>query len=388
MHQNNYKENSTYLINTSILAYLLKKRLNLRRYYIYIFLLFIAAINIQIHGQEAHFTQFYANPLYLAPSFAGATEQHRIGFNFRDQWPSVPGTNTFVTYSFAYDHYFSNFNSGVGVFFMNDVAGSLSLSNLKFGLMYSYDFQVFNFWHIRPGATFAYFQKSVNVPQTAWYTSIQSDGSLTETGNLPKEPFWEFDASASVLIYADKIWFGSSVDHLTKPRDAFDADNDSRLLPKVSLFGGYQIIRKGRLLKPIDETVSVAFLYKNQYLNQTLDDSTNQANPKASLDLKNTDQLDLGLYWFKSPLVFGLWYRGLPVRFGKYEGEKKTGEKVGDMLAVIVGVKVPQFSVGYSYDFTISRLVGQTGGAHEISMIYEFKTSRRRKIHAIPCPEF
>ena len=321
--------------------------------YIWIIALFIC-INTT-NGQEAHFTQFYANALYLAPSFAGATEQHRIASNFRDQWPSVPGTNTFVTYSFAYDHFFSNFNSGVGLYFMNDVAGSMSLSNMKFGLMYSYDFQVFNFWHIRPGATFAYFQRSISFNNTQLYSSIDN-GSTIITGSEEFSPFWEFDASASVLIYADKIWFGTCVDHLTKPRDAFDGSQT--IPPKFTLFGGYQVIRKGRLLKPIDETVSLAFLYKNQ---------------------SKVDQLDLGLYWFKSPLVFGLWYRGIPVI---------NDEKVGDMLAVLVGVKVPQFSIGYSYDFTISRLVGQTGGAHEVSMVYEFKTSRRRKIHAIPCPEF
>jgi hypothetical protein len=48
-----------------------------------------------------------------------------------------------------------------------------------------------------------------------------------------------------------------------------------------------------------------------------------------------------------------------------------------------------QLRVGYSYDFTISNLVSSTGGAHEVSITYEFKTTRKReKPRMVPCPEF
>ena len=65
--------------------------------------------------------------MYLAPSFAGATQQHRIASTYRNQWPGIPNSKL-VTYLFSYDHYFANFNSGVGFLFMRDVAGSGNLS--------------------------------------------------------------------------------------------------------------------------------------------------------------------------------------------------------------------------------------------------------------------
>ncbi|GAH63476.1 unnamed protein product, partial [marine sediment metagenome] len=91
-------------------------------------------------------------------------------------------------------------------------------------------------------------------------------------------------------------------------------------------------------------------------------------------------QLDLGLYWYKNPLVFGVWYRGIPV----------LQKQIGDAIILLVGYKTQDFHIGYSYDFTISNLITVTGGAHEISMVFEFRTNprRKRKIHAIPCPEF
>ena len=128
---------------------------------------------------------------------------------------------------------------------------------------------------------------------------------------------------------------------------------------KISAFGGYQVIRKGRRLKPVDESLSVAALFRYQDL---------------------ITQLDIGVYWYKNPLVFGMWYRGLPII---------NEESRGDALIFLVGYKIDQFSVGYSYDFTISKLVATSGGAHEVSITWEFKTTRqRRTARMVPCPEF
>ncbi|MGE5419789.1 MAG: type IX secretion system membrane protein PorP/SprF, partial [Chloroflexota bacterium] len=93
-------------------------------------------------------------------------------------------------------------------------------------------------------------------------------------------------------------------------------------------------------------------------------------------------QTDVGLYYFKSPLIFGLWYRGIPF----------VTSQAGDAVIGLVGIKTDQLHIGYSYDFTISNLISSTSGAHEISLVYEFNNmslgQQRRRIRAIPCPEF
>jgi hypothetical protein len=63
-----------------------------------------------INAQDPHFSQFYSNPLYLATSFAGSSLGSRVVLNYRDQWPSVPGT--YITSSFSFDHYFPKIKSG------------------------------------------------------------------------------------------------------------------------------------------------------------------------------------------------------------------------------------------------------------------------------------
>jgi type IX secretion system PorP/SprF family membrane protein len=303
-------------------------------------------------GQDPQFSQFYSNKMYLAPSFVGATQQHRVATTMRNQWPGIK--NPYLTFTLSYEHYFANFNSGVGILFMRDQAGAGNLGMTNVGLQYSYNLRMFGNWYFRPGFHFIYTTRSVDYYKLKFINDITHETSVYSAPT--NESVSDIDFAGSVLVYNPIMWFGASVDHLLEPNQSFYGDKSFVPL-KIQLFGGAQLIKRGKLLKPIDESLSLAFLYKNQ-------------------DLKN--QLDLGMYWYKSPLMLGLWYRGIPIM--KWNR--------ADALALVIGVKTQSFSIGYSYDFTVSKLMNNTHGAHELSMIYEFTTVRRRKMHAIPCPEF
>jgi len=324
-----------------------------RKLLVGIYFLFLFSV---LQGQDPQFTQFYANPLYLAPSFAGATLQDRASMVYRNQWPELQGT--FVTFTFAYDHFFESFNSGVGFLFLRDVAGSGNLSMTNAAVQYSYDIKINNWWHIRPGLQVVYTQQGLDYNQLVWGSQLTTTGTGSGAIPEPEETKADIDAGTSVLAYSDRYWFGFAVDHLLTPNYGLWYENADWPI-KYSVFGGAQVVHKGRLLSPIEESLSLAFYFRHQYLYK---------------------QLDLGLYWYKAPLMLGFWYRGIPM----------VGmDKRGDALAFLVGYKMDQIRVGYSYDFTISNLVSSTGGAHEISIVYEFKTTRKRvKKRMIPCPEF
>src|SRR4030066_766883 len=125
-------------------------------------------------GQDVTFSQFYANSLYLAPSFAGATEEHRFSVNYRNQWPAVPGV--FHTYSISYDMAMPNFNSGIGVLATYDVAGSGNLSTTNIGLVYSYDFNINDDWHVRPGINFKFYYLGLDINKLIWNSMINGSG--------------------------------------------------------------------------------------------------------------------------------------------------------------------------------------------------------------------
>jgi len=327
------------------------------------FIILAVGLYFQANGQDPQFTQFYANQLYLAPSFAGATESDRMTLAYRNQWPELVG-GVFVTYSFSYDHYFENFNSGVGVLLLKDVAGTGDLGITNAGIMYSYDITVIEGFHLRPGIHFNYTQQGLDFSKLTWNDELSnpSGGTIEQEPSNAKP---DVDFAASLLGYGDRWWAGFTVDHLLRPNYGL-YNNEVRLPIKVSAFGGYKIIKRSRLVNPIDESVSVAAYFRHQDI---------------------YTQLDLGLYWYKPPLMLGLWYRGIPFWKGK-EGAYQRDPR-GDALAFLVGYKMDQLRVGYSYDFTISNLVSSTGGAHEIILTWEFKTTRQKKRkRMVPCAEF
>jgi type IX secretion system PorP/SprF family membrane protein len=329
----------------------LQKRIN----YI-IFLLII--LYLDSFSQDPTFSQFYANPLYLAPSFAGATEEYRLGLNYRNQWPAVPGV--FHTYSISFDKAMPNFNSGIGVLATYDVAGSGDLSTTNIGLLYSYDFNINREWHVRPGVNFKFYYLGLDIYKLVFNSQLTGSGTTPSVYPPPFDKVADVDFATSVMLYNDRIWTGFTLDHLLVPKTSFYGD-DANVPVKFNLFGGVQIMRQTRLKVKLQEVLSVALNFQKQ---------------------AKFYQTDVGVYYYKHPLIFGLWYRGIPF----------VTSQAGDALIGLVGIKTDQFHLGYSYDFTISNLISSTAGAHEVSLIYEFSTftlnAQKKKMRAIPCPEF
>src|SRR5690606_24447259 len=120
---------------------------------------------------------------------------------------------------------------------------------------------------------------------------ISEDGaSSVETNILNSRKY--LDISTGALGMYKIYWFGFSVNHLNTPDQSLLKDGEESLLPtKVSMHGGAKIpLSQINESKPSDEDISPAVLYKAQ---------------------GKFGQLDLGIYYNRNPLVFGLWYRGL-----------------------------------------------------------------------------
>ncbi len=324
-------------------------------------LLMVLSCNINIMlAQAPQFSQFYASPLYLAPSFAGATDGSRITLNYRNQWPSLPGT--FVTYAFGFDHYFHDYNSGVGLLLFRDQAGSANLATTNAGILYSYNFKLNNNWILRPGIHFLYSQRTIDYNKLVFgdQISLDGDGLPSTQTSLPMEKIDYFDASASLVAYKNNIWAGFTFDHLMTP-DQSMTNQENHVPMKISLFGGYRFMLSRPLAGVTEESISLTFLYKNQ-------------GP--------FNQFDLGAYWTKEPVSIGLLYRGIPIFNSPVYGTFNN-----DAVVLMAALRTESFRIGYSYDFTISRLLGSTGGSHEISIIYQFNQGPPdRAPTSIPCP--
>ena len=324
--------------------------------------LFVIFSGVRTQAQAPQFSQFYASPLYLAPSFAGATDGSRLVLNYRNQWPEIPGG--FITYAFSLDHYFHNYNSGVGIVLFRDQAGSGRLASTKGAMAYSYHFSLDHNWTVRPGVQFSFEERTLDFSRLIFSDQLSLVNGINP-GSYTSQSFERigyFDAASSVLVYSSNIWAGLAVDHLMSPNQSMTSHEISRVPPKFSVFGGYRFTYGGRFAEQLQESISLAVVYKNQGM---------------------FNQLDLGAYWSKNPISLGLLYRGIPVFNNHVHGFANN-----DALVFIGGLRTKNMRIGYSYDFTISRLINNTGGAHEVSLIYQFNQGPPGKRQGkIPCPE-
>lgn len=317
-----------------------------------------------VFAQDPHFSQFYASPLYINPGFTGATDEHRFITNMRLQWPSLP--KAFNTYAFSYDHNMSGFNSGIGLLVSADQAGSAGQLTTNAGLLYSYKLQLNRKVVISPGLYFGFGNRTLDISKAVFGDQLGRNGVSDDPAARDVRTARWLDVGTGLIIYSKKYWFGFSGQHLNNPNQSL-LTIESRLPVKYSVHGGARIpLYQGLREKSRISSLAPAFVYQQQ---------------------GNFSQLDVGLHFIYDPVVTGLWFRGAPLFKEEFGGEVSR-----DAVVFVFGLRYDFFDIGYSYDFTISRVGPAGGGAHELSLqvLLSFPESNRmkKKDKVLPCPAF
>jgi len=319
---------------------------------------------VKLKAQDPHFSQFFVNSLYLSPSFAGSTKGSRIITDIRDQWPGIPGS--FFTTTLSFDHFIPKLNSGVGLLMMKDVAGTGRLGSLQVGIQYSYQFRFFKNYHIRPAIHFYRSNRTIQFERLIFNDQLTLSG--VSGGSVEVPPLKQVgyvDFASSLMVYDATLWLGFTWDHMLEPNQSI-VDGYSQIESKYTVFGGKKFYLNGKTSEYNEESINAWLHYRAQ---------------------GKFDQLDLGAYWLRNPLILGLWYRGIPI-LKSY----KKGYQNNDAVVLQVGYLWKEFKFGYSYDITISRLIANTFGSHEITIVYEFnqnqKLNKKTRKVIIPCPKY
>ncbi len=187
---------------------------------IFKYILFLTILlNLKSFGQDAQFSQFYANPMYLSPSFAGSTNGTRAVLNFRDQWPAIPGS--FITYSASVDHFFPRYNSGLGIQVLRDQAGSGQLALTTIAANYSYQFNINRHWTLKPGLMLNYNVRSIDFDKLMFNDQMHIDGNSSSSIETPSlEKIQYADAAISVMAFNKTYWGGFMIDHIFNPNQS------------------------------------------------------------------------------------------------------------------------------------------------------------------------
>ena len=320
----------------------------------------------EVTAQDIQFSQFYAAPLYLNPAFAGTTYSNRIIFQQRVQWPSLDAK--YLTSLVSFDKNFHKYNSGLGLIISKDYQGADIIGSQDINLLYAYELQLNKSYALRTGLQLGYVSRYVN------YADLTFPSQYTDRGyrgpgqysNYGSDQVDYADVSSGLLLYSSRFWFSFATHQMNQPQQSF-YNEVSRLPVKFSLGTGYKIpiLKASGQRKKDEEIMSIT--------------------PVAHYKFQGkSDQLDIGVYAIYQRFMMGTWYRGIPIK--QYKPDLQNNESV----VAFTGFKLSNFSLGYSYDFTLSRLaIANTGGSHEINITYEHPQGKTRKgRQSFPCPRF
>jgi type IX secretion system PorP/SprF family membrane protein len=304
-------------------------------------------------AQDPAFSQFYANPLYLNPAFAGSNDCPRANLNYRDQWPGIG--RTYITTSASFDQHINSIGGGLGILVAQDRAGAGNLNTNHLALQYSYKLRVSQLFAVKAGFEASY--RMINVgwedmkfgdmidPQYGFiYPTNEDISNYSKSSSFP-------DFSAGILGYSENIFFGFAAHHLTRPNQGFISE--SQLPTKITVHAGGNIVLNKYSQNSF--TISPNFLYQGQ---------------------SEFKQFNYGIYAKKGPMVGGIWARNSLNNF--------------DSFIIMMGLVQETFKFGYSYDITLSNLKNSnTLGAHELSFtLFMPCKSKSKSFNTLSCPQF
>jgi type IX secretion system PorP/SprF family membrane protein len=313
-----------------------------------------------VSGQDAVFSQFYANPVYLNPALAGNILCPRIALNYRNQYPALSGN--YVTYNVAADMYSKPLHGGIAILATADKTGPLG--SFSGDLVYSYHLMITEKLRMNAALQAGYLQYRLNWEELVFENMIDpSTGQIDHGSNPDSEPqpdkltVGDVDFSTGMVSgYYERFYLGFAAHHITNPDIAFYQGNISRLATRFTIHAGGIFNLKDALAGQENDNLSLSpnIVYMQQ---------------------GDFHQLNGGMYLNFYPFVTGLWFRH------NFENP--------DALIAMLGFQQPTFKIGYSYDFTLSKLGMPAGGAHEISFVWYLPCPKKDfQYKAIKCPGF
>lgn len=327
---------------------------------------FFLLMGTQAHGQDKHFTQFYATPLTLNPALTGAMQgRYRVSSIYRDQWRGVLD-NPFVTFSTAIDVNFDvEFDSrykdqvAIGLLFFNDKVNGLDFSTNQLALSAAfhkgldYDKTQFLSLGIQGGLT----QRNINYEDVTFDDQFNAfDEYSFATGEIFPEnnfSFGDFNIGLNYRILRKRmnINAGVAMHHVFQPDVSFYESPED--IP--------DFFPNSKLYRQLSAQLSVTIQMTD---NLFLSPRALFAKQGPHIELNTGMNLRIKLNDYNNnALHFGSWVR--PVT-------NEDDSFALDALVALVGVELGPVSFGLSYDANLRDLTTyrQGQGAIEFSIAY------------------
>lgn len=293
----------------------------------------VSVLQTLVHAQdEALFMHYNISPILINPAAAGFDETYNLQFNARMQWTGFEDAPK--TFAARYNGPLGRtFGLGVGVF--SETAAQMSRSKLQ--LDYAFRYPVNEDWKL----AFGFFTE---------FQQMRIDGDITDS------PF--YDPADALLV------------DLLNGKGQFDAALGIYGTFRENTYGGltFNNLVSSRLSEIAGVGTSESFF---SYYTFNLGHRFELTQQKVSLEpsillrqIRNAPfQMDLNLKagFLDEQLIAGLSYRaGLGA------------------MGILLGTRLTNFNLYYSYDVSFQRFQKYNTGSHEITVAFSFKKREKK----------
>ena len=321
-------------------------------------------INLVLHAQDPHYSQFFTSPLTLNPALTGKFDGNlRITGNYRNQWPTINRAFTTTTVSVDFPIFKNmvgtNDTWGLGIMGYSDQSANsaLKFNYLTVSTAFHKGLDEDGFQQIGAGFQATYTNMILDVTNLKFedqLTPFGFTGTTSEVFNNANLKNNYFDLNAGILYTAsssdrNNFYAGLSMYHVTRPKQSFTG-SFFILNPRTTFHtGGYF---------PLGErnTIHTSGLFSTQA-------KANEIVLGAAMQMPVTEGDK------PTSVYFGSWLR------------------LNDAIIPYVGLEFGAFRLGATYDINTSALksASESKGGIEISLIY---INRPAESRGLPCPKF
>lgn len=288
-------------------------------------LLFISIFTIwqAVHAQdEAIFTHYQITPILINPAAAGFNDHYQIQFNGRAQWtgfPDAPQTAGVMMNGPVG----KNFGLGLGV----SAESAAQLTRLKGQLNWAFRFNLSEY--VKMSAGFSAFYQQLKLNNGANLGNVdEGDGVIADY----MAGVNDFDASVGVFgSIRENTRFGLAFANLIQSRlNSVVSTTDESALQHYTLFLAHRF-----------DIYDLNFSLEPSIMARKVKDAPSQVD----INLKAT--------FLDDQLITGLSYRSLGA------------------LGILLGAKITNFQLCYSYDMSFQRFQKYNSGSHELSLLFD-----------------
>ncbi len=296
-------------------------------------LLNLAPVKAQLLPQ---FSQYMFNDYLLNPALGGTHDYWQVKTNYRLSFQGI--TDGPQTYALGAYGPHKKLPMGYGGYIFNDVTGPIS--NMGVYGSYAYNIRITGDIRLSMGLFLGMVQQKIDL------AVLPADDNIVEQWGDEATKFYP-DGSLGLYLYTSQYFAGFTFNHLMFNNltllEDFDGQDDKlgRVKPQFNIQGGYKY-----------------------NLNRNFD-----LEPTVFLKgIPDFDFMwDLNIRAIYQKMVWG----GLGYRSSKAQPESLiflVGYNYNDMI-----------NIGYSYDFTLSKLSAYSNGSHEIMVGFKFNDIRQSR---------